>query len=110
MPPERGEVVELRAFRGSRRTSVYRAHSVPEPDLARIREAAAARDRTLLASLGPGSHELDKEDARRLAAEATEIRVSGELLELDSHLVAIAEVARWCARAPSRSWMTIELA
>jgi hypothetical protein len=87
---------------------VYRAHVVPEADFARILEFGAARDMALLASLDPHvPHELDKEDARQLAAEATEIRMSGELLDLDGDLVAIAEVARWCARAPARSWMTI---
>jgi hypothetical protein len=78
---------------------------------ARILEAGAARDLSLLASLGPdGPHELEKDDARQLAAEATEVRMSGELHELDGDLVAIAEIARWCARAPARSWLRIDAA
>jgi len=109
MPPEEGETIELRAFRGSRRASVYRAHVVAEAGFARILESGAAHDLALLASLrGDGPHELDKEAARQLAAEANAIRMSGELLDLDGDLVAIAELARWCARAPTRSWMTIE--
>jgi len=109
MPPERGEMVELRAFWGSRRASVYRAHVVSGPAFARILVAGAAHDLGLLASLGRSDpHELDKGTARQLAAEVSEIRMSGELVELDSELVAIAELARWCARAPAGSWMTIE--
>jgi hypothetical protein len=109
MPPEQGEMVELRAFRGSRRASVYRAHVVPAQALVRIVESGAAHDLARIASLGRhGPHELDKEAARQLAAEASGIRMSGELLDLDGDLVAIAELARWCARAPARSWLTIE--
>ena len=109
MPPEGGETVELHAFRGSRRASVYRAHVVTEAAFARIVESGAGQDLALLASLGrSGAHELDKDAARQLAAEANEIRMSGELMDLDSDLVAIAELARWCARASTRSWMTIE--
>ena len=109
MPPEQDETVELRAFRGSRRASVYRSHAVSGAAFARILESGASYELALLASLGrTGPHELDKESARQLAAEANEIRKSGELLDLDGDLVAIAELARWCARAPTRSWMTIE--
>jgi hypothetical protein len=109
MPLEQGETVELRAFRGSRRASVYRAHVVSEADFARILRSGAAHDLSLLASFRREvPHDLDKETARQLAAEASEIRMSGELLDLDGDLVAIAELARWCARAPTRSWMTIE--
>jgi hypothetical protein len=109
MPPEQGEMVELRAFRGSRRASVYRAHAVPEVDFARILESGAGHDLALLSSLGRrGSRRLDKDIALQLAAETSAIRMSGELPDLDGDLVAIAELARWCARAPARSWMTIE--
>ena len=90
---------------------MYRAHAVSEVVFARILEAGAARDLSLLASLGRhGPHELGKDDARQLAAETAEVRMSGELHELDGDLVAIAEIARWCARAPARSWLRIDAA
>jgi hypothetical protein len=109
MPPEQGETVELRTFRGSRRKSVYRAHVVAAAAFEQIVESGTARDLALLASFDRhGTRELDKEDARQLAAEADELRMSGDLLDLDGDLVAIAELARWCGRAPARSWMTIE--
>lgn len=97
--------VEVRAFRGTRRSSVYRAHSVGGNVAARIRAAAAALGLPLLASLAPG--ELDKDDARRLADELNRLRTSAALLELDSELTALAAVANWCARATGRAWLRI---
>jgi hypothetical protein len=100
---ERG--VELRAFRGTRRSSVYRAHSVRAAEATRIRAAAASLGLPLLASLAPG--ELDKGDARRVADELTRLRASATLLELDGELTALAAVASWCARAAGRAWLRI---
>jgi hypothetical protein len=54
-----------------------------------------------------GRHELDKAGAKRLAEEATEMRMTGQLPDLDADLTAIAEVARWCAHATEESWLTI---
>ena len=53
---------------------------------------------------------LDSEavEPAQLADEATSIRASGELPDLDEDLTAIAEVARWCAHASADSWMKIE--
>jgi hypothetical protein len=106
---ERGRVVEVRAFRGTRRASVYREHVVPERAFARILAAGTARGLSLLSSLDRhGRRELDKATARRLAEEATELRVSGELPDLDRELTAVAEVARWCAHSSNASWLRIE--
>jgi hypothetical protein len=103
-----GESIEIRAFRGSRRTSVYHEHVVGESAFQRIVEAAATRGLPLLSSLDRfGAHELDKRRARQLAAEVDAVRMGGELLDLDGELTAIAEVARWCARAPGESWLTV---
>jgi hypothetical protein len=103
-----GKTVEIRAFRGTRRASVYHEHRLPEGDFSRILDAAAAHDLPLLTSLARhGPHELNKAAARQLAEEATDVRISGELLDLDQDLTAIVEVARWCARAPDRSWMNV---
>jgi hypothetical protein len=55
-----------------------------------------------------GPHELDKQNAHRLADEAGSLRASGELIELDDDLATIAELARWCARASGASRMKIE--
>jgi hypothetical protein len=97
--------VELRAFRGTRRSSVYRVHAVDEAAAARIREAAARLGLPLLASLDPG--ELDRDEARRLGGELRRLRRSAVLLELDSDLTALALVATWCARAPGRAWLRV---
>jgi hypothetical protein len=97
--------VELRAFRGTRRSSVYRAHAVAAPTATRIRAAALQLGLSLLAALEPG--ELDKEGARRLGDELTRLRASAALLELDDELTALAAVANWCGRATGRAWLRI---
>src|SRR5947207_14728010 len=99
---------ELRAFRGTRRASVYRDHALPAHDLARIADAARRGGLAVLASLdapAPGPHELDKSQARDAAHEATTVRLTGELLDLDDQLMAIADLCRWCARAPGEAWL-----
>jgi len=107
--PEHGGAVEVRAFRGTRRASVYREHVLPEGDFGRILAAGTARGRALLSSLDRhGSHELDKASAKRLADEATDLRMSGELPDLDGELIALIEVARWCAHASDESWLRIK--
>ena len=107
--PEVEEAVEVRAFRGTRKSSVYREHVLAESAFVRILDVAARERLTLLSSLDQyGPHELGKGDARRLADEATGIRAGGVLPELDDDLTAIAEVASWCARATEDSWLRIE--
>jgi len=104
-----GEGVEIRAFRGTRRSLVYREHRVSEGAFVRILGVGAKRGLSLLSALDQyGPHELDKRKARDLVAETETIRSGGELRELDDELIAIAEVARWCSRAPGESWMKIE--
>jgi hypothetical protein len=103
-----GGAVEVRAFRGTRRTSVYREHVLSERDFERILAAGAARGLSLFASLEPhGTHELEKADAKRLADETTDVRGAADLPDLDHDLVAIAELARWCARASGPAWLKI---
>jgi len=100
--------VEIRAFRGTRRASVYREHVLPEQVFARMLEVGERRGLALLSSIDQhGPHELDKQTARRLAEEATSLRMSGELPDLDDDLIAVCELARWCARASDDSWMRI---
>jgi hypothetical protein len=86
--------VAIRAFRGSRRSSVYREHELDAESFARI---GAAWPR-----------EFDKAGARRLADELTALRASATLLDLDDDLTAIGELARWCARASGDAWLRIE--
>jgi hypothetical protein len=106
--PEHGGAVEVRAFRGTRRASVYREHVLPERDFARIVAAGAARGLQLLSSLDRHRpYELDKASAKRLADEVTDLRISGELPDLDADLTAVIEVARWCAHASDDSWWRI---
>jgi hypothetical protein len=103
-----GATVEVRAFRGGRRSSVYVEHVLPEKAFRRIREAGTRKGLALISSLGPDqTHELDKRQARRLALEATALRTGGELVDLDDDLAAIVEVTRWCARSSTNSWLTI---
>jgi hypothetical protein len=103
-----GETVEIRAFRGGRRTSVYHEHALSGEVFRRIVDTAGAAGLPVLAELeGAGPHELDKRHARLLAAEVGRLRIGGELLELDADLTAIAEVASWCARAPGASRLTV---
>jgi hypothetical protein len=54
------------------------------------------------------ARELNKSDARQLADEVTRLRERAELPGLDEDLTALAEVARWCARASGEAWLTIE--
>ena len=93
----------MRAFRGTRRSSVYREHAVPSAAFVRIAAAAA---RLRLGALEPG--ELDKQQARQLADDLGTVRASLELPELDADLTALADVARWCSRAPGDAWLRIE--
>ena len=103
------EHVALRAFRGTRRSSVYREHVLSESAFSEILSAGAARGLALLSLLdADGRHELDKVGAKQLAEEATDLRMSGQLPELDDDLTGIAEVARWCAHASEHTWLTIE--
>ncbi|HZO96932.1 MAG TPA: hypothetical protein VFB42_06135 [Gaiellaceae bacterium] len=108
MGPDEGAVA-VRAFRGSRRASVYREHVLAAEAFARILATGRRAGLALLPSLDRrGRRELDKREAARLAAELTTVRASGELLDLDADLTAVAEVARWCAHAPRGSWLRVE--
>ena len=99
--------VRIRAFRGKRQTSVYREQVLPDESFDAIRDAA--RGLTLLPSLVPTTApELDKRLARRLADEATTVRGSAKLPELDAELVALAEVAHWCGRSREHAWLTVD--
>jgi hypothetical protein len=103
------EPVKFRAFRGTRRASVYREHAVSERVFLRIIAVGGERALPLLSSLSPDSpHVLDKTRSQQLGDELGHIRRGGELPDLDRDLTAIAEVARWCARARGSAWMRIE--
>jgi hypothetical protein len=103
------EVVKIRAFRGGRRSSVYREHVVSEKVFVRILGAAEQHGQPVLSSLDQyGAHELDKSKAREIAKELRRLRERSELPDLDDDLTAFAEVARWCARASGNAWLRIE--
>jgi hypothetical protein len=88
----------VKAFRGTKRSSIYREYVLPDEVFDRILDAAGR----------PGlSGELGKDEARRLAEELTNLRSSGALLDLDDHVTAIAELARWCGRASDDAWLRI---
>jgi len=106
--PSRARVL-VRAFRGTRRSSLYRDHELEAPAFRRICSAGEQSGLPLLASLHAAQRvELDKADARRLAAEVSRLRRQALLLELDDDLTAIGTLARWCARAAGDAWLTVE--
>jgi hypothetical protein len=72
------------------------------------RIVAAAEGHGVILLSSRDQNELDKQKAREIADEVRSIRVGGKLIDLDDDLIAIAEVARWCARASDESWMTIK--
>jgi hypothetical protein len=74
----------------------------------RVVEAAGQRGLPVLASLR-ADRELNKAEARQLAGELDALRTRQELPELDRDLVAIAEVARWCAHARGEARLRIAL-
>jgi hypothetical protein len=102
-----GETVELRAFRGTRRSSVYRAHAVSSAAFARIVAAGAGHALAGVRNLA-ADVTLDKQEARQLADELGSIRASLELPDLDADLTALAEIARWCSRASGDAWLRVE--
>ena len=101
--------VAIRAFRGAKRSSVYREHVVSGEVFVRILAAGKQRELTGLASLDSiGAYELDRREARQLADELGLLRKRSELPDLDGDLTASALGARWCARASGKAWLTIE--
>jgi hypothetical protein len=101
------EQVEARAFRGTRKKSVYRSHPLGYRQLVRIADAAEQSSLRLVATLAALPCEVEKDDAGRLAAELSELRLSGALIDLDDDLTALAELARFCARARGGAWLTV---
>jgi hypothetical protein len=99
-------VIEFRAFRGTRRSSVYRSHAIADGAFRRIVDASAVERLPALQRLEAGA-ELDAANARGLAAELTQLRSSAALVDLDSDLAAIAAVANWCAHARGSAWLTV---
>jgi hypothetical protein len=98
----------IRGFRGTRRSSIYREHLVTATVLMRLVEAAEQKGLPVLASLRE-DRELTRGEARQLAGELDAIRARQELPDLDRDLVAIAEVARWCAHARGEARLRIAL-
>jgi hypothetical protein len=88
----------VKAFRGTRRSSIYREYVLEDGALARILEAAGRQGLET---------QMDKDEARRFAEELSELRASAALPDLDDHLTAIAELARWCSRAPDKGWLAV---
>jgi hypothetical protein len=101
------EQVEARAFRGTRKKSVYRSHPLGYRDLVRIATAGEHSNLPLVAALAALPCEVEKADAERLAAELSELRRSGSLLDLDDDLTSLAELERFCARARAGAWLTV---
>lgn len=99
-----GGGVTIRAFRGTRRSSVYRECVVPERVFSRLLAAGESNGLPSLSSLDAlGQHKLDKNRARKLAREVTAI----EAVLHEPQLAAIVEIALWCAHSTATSWLTI---
>jgi hypothetical protein len=107
-PSKDAEPVRFRAFRGSRRTSVYREHVLVPATVRRLARSATSERLSLLAALDRGgAQELDRDGARRLAREVEALTSLPTLADLSDDLGAIAELARWCARSSRNAWLTI---
>jgi hypothetical protein len=99
-----GEEVRIRAFRGTRRSSVYRECVVPERVFQRLLAVGERKGLPSLSSLAAeGPHTLDKNNARRLAREMTAV----DAVLNEPQLPAIIEIALWCAHATATAWLTI---
>ena len=102
------EEVEFRAFRGTQRSATYRARILDAHALSQMVETAAREHLRVLAQLRPDRPtELDPAAARELASELSELRAPALLLDLDADLVALAEVANWCARSREKASLRI---
>jgi hypothetical protein len=102
----RPAALEIRACRGTRKSSVYLACTLDGTTVQRIRRVAARRQLPgLAAALDTG--DLPKDAARALARDTDTARASGELLDVDHELVELAGVANWCSRAPRGAWLSI---
>lgn len=97
--------VEIRALRGTQRSSVYRECVVPAELFRRLVTLGAARGLPSLSALDPGRpHKLDKRQSRRFAREVAAVQDSLR----DAEVAGIVEVALWCAHASRGAWLTIQ--
>jgi hypothetical protein len=104
-----GEPVEIRAYRGSRRASTTDEHVMAESLFSRVILLASAYNLHQLPTLDPyGPHELNAQQARRVAEEVSFIAavVNDPLLAPD--LAAIQRVADYCWKHAGESWLIIE--
>jgi hypothetical protein len=101
---EEPDGVAIRAFRGTRRSSVYRECLVSEKVFGRLLATGETRGLPLLSSLDSrGPHELDKKRSRRFAEEAAVVEDAVN----EPDFAAIVEIALWCAHAKGNSWLRI---
>jgi hypothetical protein len=103
------EPVEIRAHRGSRGASTNDEHVMPESLFSRLILLASAYNLHQLPTLDPyGPHELNAQQARRVAEEVSFVArvVNDPLLAPD--LAAIRRVADYCWQHPGQSWLIIE--
>jgi hypothetical protein len=79
----------VKAFRGTRRSSIYREFVLEDEAFDRIVDA------------------LGRQGIQGELEELSELRTDAALPELDDHLTAIGELARWCSRATGDAWLRI---
>ena len=99
--------VEVRAFRGSRRSSLYRAHLIASAALALLLGAASERGLPRLAALRDHPARLEQAEARELLREAETLAAAVLDPSLRAELEALAALARWCVHSRGSAWMTI---
>lgn len=103
------ELVEIRAYRGSRRASIYDEHAMPEDLFARLTLIASAYKLHQLSALDPyGPTELNREQARRVSEEAAFVAQTLNDPLLAPHLEAVQRVADYCWKHSGESWLVIE--
>jgi hypothetical protein len=103
------EPVEVRAYRGPRRASVFREHLVPEDLFSRALMLARAYELHQLSALDPyGPFELNKEQARRISEEAAWLAALVNDPLLEPHLHGVRKAADFCWQYSGEAGLIIE--
>jgi hypothetical protein len=96
--------VEIRAFRGTERSSVYRECVVPIELFRRLLATGKSRRLRSLSALDPyGPHKLDREHAKQFAEDVAVVQDTVN----EPRFAEIVAVARWCAHSTAKSWLRI---
>jgi hypothetical protein len=104
-----GDVLRVRAFRGTRRSSLFREQLLAAAAVDSLQQAAARRGLTTIGTLGRDrSERRSKQQAAQLADELGILLRQLDLPELDAQLTQLLALTRWCARARGGAWLTLD--